>query len=117
MIRSLSEWSPYGRTYDLDGAICRHQCLKASLIAPDGPDGRHFLVYDNFRALMRWNHSSFFAASVGLLADRISQMTESRTGVRYRSFRWEIFCLLSFFLLLAACAAASAPGRTAQGNL
>ncbi len=46
----------------------------ASLIAPDGPDGRHFLVYDNFRAVMRWNRSTFFATSVGLLADRIADV-------------------------------------------
>jgi membrane-bound lytic murein transglycosylase B len=45
----------------------------AALIEPDGTDGRSFLVYDNFRALLRWNRSSYFAASVGLLADRIAQ--------------------------------------------
>jgi len=45
--------------------------LSASLVQPDGPGGRSFLVYDNFRALMRWNHSTYFAASVGLLSDRI----------------------------------------------
>jgi membrane-bound lytic murein transglycosylase B len=46
--------------------------LRASLIQPDGAGGRSFLVYDNFRALMRWNRSTFFAASVGLLADKIA---------------------------------------------
>jgi len=43
--------------------------LEASLIQPDGPHGRSFLVYDNFRALMRWNRSTYFATTVGLFAD------------------------------------------------
>jgi membrane-bound lytic murein transglycosylase B len=46
--------------------------FSASLIRPDGAGGRSFLVYDNFRALMRWNRSTYFATSVGLLADHIS---------------------------------------------
>jgi membrane-bound lytic murein transglycosylase B len=29
------------------------------------------LVYDNFRTIMRWNKSTYFAAAVGYLADRM----------------------------------------------
>ncbi len=47
--------------------------LKASLIQPDGTGGRSFLVYDNFRTLMRWNRSTYFATSVGLLADALDK--------------------------------------------
>ncbi len=43
----------------------------ASLVQPDGQAGPSFLVYDNVRALMRWNKSTYFAVSVGLLADEI----------------------------------------------
>lgn len=43
----------------------------ASLIQPDGGDGRTFLVYDNFRIIMRWNHSTYFATAVGMLADSL----------------------------------------------
>jgi membrane-bound lytic murein transglycosylase B len=46
--------------------------ITASLVQPDGAGGRSFLVYDNFRALMRWNRSTYFAVSVGLLADRLN---------------------------------------------
>lgn len=68
---SLSEWQrmgvfPIGKPLSLGSSA-----LEASLIQPDGEDGRSFLVYDNFNALMRWNHSTYFAISVGLLADRI----------------------------------------------
>jgi membrane-bound lytic murein transglycosylase B len=43
--------------------------LEASLVIPDGGAGPALLVYDNFRAIMKWNKSTFFAASVGMLAD------------------------------------------------
>jgi membrane-bound lytic murein transglycosylase B len=36
-------------------------------VLPDG--GPALLVYDNFRAIMKWNMSTFFAAAVGTLAD------------------------------------------------
>ena len=45
----------------------------ASLIKPDGPHGPAYLVYDNFRVIMKWNHSIYFAASVGMLADEIAK--------------------------------------------
>lgn len=44
----------------------------ASLVAPDGPAGPIFLVYDNYRVIMDWNRSTYFATSVGLLADAIA---------------------------------------------
>jgi len=74
--RSLSEWNQLGVRM-LNGNPLPAKPLLASIIQPDGPDGRSFLVYDNFRALMRWNRSTYFATTVGLLADRI-QMTEAR---------------------------------------
>jgi membrane-bound lytic murein transglycosylase B len=42
-----------------------------SFVQPDGEGSGGFLVTDNFRALTRWNHSTYFALSVGLLADAI----------------------------------------------
>lgn len=45
--------------------------MNASLIAPNGVDGPVFLVYDNFKYIMRWNASTNYALSVGLLADAI----------------------------------------------
>jgi membrane-bound lytic murein transglycosylase B len=41
----------------------------ASLVMPDGNGGPALLVYDNFRAIMKWNRSTYFAAAVGMLAD------------------------------------------------
>lgn len=46
--------------------------MDASLVAPDGAGGPVYLVYDNYRAVMKWNRSTYFATSVGLLADAIA---------------------------------------------
>lgn len=54
----------------------------ASLILPDGPEGQAFLVTDNFRALMRWNHSVAFALAVGHLADRFEKTSRTAAAGR-----------------------------------
>ncbi|MEX2008651.1 MAG: lytic murein transglycosylase [Dongiaceae bacterium] len=45
--------------------------LSASVVRPDGPRGPALIVYENFKTIMRWNRSTYFAATVGYLADRI----------------------------------------------
>lgn len=42
---------------------------EASLVMPDGNGGPALLVNDNFRTIMKWNKSTYFAAAVGMLAD------------------------------------------------
>tara|TARA_B100001564_G_scaffold338949_1_gene331230 strand:- start:773 stop:1753 length:981 start_codon:yes stop_codon:yes gene_type:complete len=47
--------------------------LKASLVQPDDDDPAHvFLVYDNYKTILKWNRSLYFATAVGLLSDKIS---------------------------------------------
>lgn len=67
---SLAEWGQYGIT-NADGTALPNLPLNASLVQPDGADGASYLVYDNFRVLLHWNRSSYFATAVGILADRI----------------------------------------------
>lgn len=69
--RRLSIWQDLGIRRP-DGADLPDEDLVASLIMPDGPDGPVFLVYDNYRAIMRWNRSHYFALTAGYLADRIA---------------------------------------------
>jgi membrane-bound lytic murein transglycosylase B len=45
----------------------------ASVIQPDGPGKPAFVVYDNFRVILKWNRSRGFALSVGILSDKIKQ--------------------------------------------
>lgn len=42
------------------------------LVQPDGAKGASFLVTENYKAVMRWNRSTYFATAVGLLADSIA---------------------------------------------
>ena len=67
----LAAWQDLG-IRRLDGGRLPQRDLNASLVMPDGPNGPVYLVYDNFRVLMRWNRSVSFAVAVGTLADRIS---------------------------------------------
>ena len=39
---------------------------------PAGHNGPAFIAYHNFRIIMRWNNSEFYAISVGKLADQIA---------------------------------------------
>ncbi len=45
--------------------------VQARLVMPSGIDGPKFLVYRNFDLIMRWNNSTLYALSVGILADKI----------------------------------------------
>ena len=47
--------------------------MKGSIVLPDGKGGPAFLAYENFRVIMKWNRSTYFATSVGLLADALAQ--------------------------------------------
>lgn len=64
--RTTAEWSRLG-VHAADAAPL--PAIEASLVLPDGAGGPAFLVYDNFRAIMKWNKSTFFAGAVGLLSD------------------------------------------------
>ena len=45
--------------------------MRGSIILPNDSLSPAFLVYHNFRVLMKWNRSTYFATSVGLLADAV----------------------------------------------
>ncbi|MEK7245145.1 MAG: lytic murein transglycosylase [Pseudomonadota bacterium] len=70
VVRTLAEWSALGLTR-ADGNALPARALKASVVRAEGDKGPAFLVYDNYRAILKWNRSTFFAIAVGSLADRI----------------------------------------------
>jgi membrane-bound lytic murein transglycosylase B len=70
--RLLSEWGRLG-VRSLDAGPLPGRDVDASLVLPDGASGPALLVYDNFRVIMKWNRSTYFAASVGYLADSIGR--------------------------------------------
>jgi len=69
-VKKLAEWRELGiLTYDNKQLSTID--LDASLIMPDGKDGRIYLVYNNYRSIMRWNRSDYFATAVVHLSDTI----------------------------------------------
>ncbi|MCU4675749.1 lytic murein transglycosylase [Catenovulum sp. 2E275] len=67
---SLSEWQKRG-VRRMDGSDLPVVDIEAAMVQPDGPKGRIYLAYDNYKVLMHWNRSYYFVSSVGVLADRI----------------------------------------------
>jgi len=68
--RRLSEWQALG-VRRADGRALPTRDLPASLVQPGGDTGPVYAVYGNYRVLMRWNRSTYFATAVGVLSDRI----------------------------------------------
>ena len=68
--RSLQDWNALG-LMRLNKTALPGRDIKAALVLPDGENGRAFLAYDNYKALMHRNRSYYFVTSVGYLADLI----------------------------------------------
>src|SRR5690606_42122244 len=68
---SLADWRKMGIT-DAFGNHLANEPIEAALIVPSGHQGPAFLVYSNFRVIMGWSRSEFYAIAVGHLADRIA---------------------------------------------
>ncbi|MCC7260368.1 MAG: lytic murein transglycosylase [Alphaproteobacteria bacterium] len=70
--KTLAEWQVMGvRQWD-GAALPQHAGLKATVVLPDNKTDRAYLAYDNYRVLLKWNRSTYFATAVGLLADHIA---------------------------------------------
>ncbi len=68
--KTVNEWQVLGvRTVSNNNLP--NSNMRASLILPMGYNGPAFLVYRNFRAILRWNHSILYALSGGHLSDRL----------------------------------------------
>jgi membrane-bound lytic murein transglycosylase B len=76
---TLEEWSSLGVRRP-EGAALPQADMEGSIVLPQGYKGPAFLVYDNFRAIKRWNPSINFAISVGYLADRIAGLPQIANG-------------------------------------
>ena len=55
----------------LPGAPGLSAATPAALLLPDGAGGQAFLVYENFKAIRRYNPSDFYALAVGALGRMI----------------------------------------------
>jgi membrane-bound lytic murein transglycosylase B len=68
--KSIADWNALGvRTATGDALPTRN--VTGSLVQPGGAGGPTLLVYANYRTILRWNRSNYFATAVGYLSDRI----------------------------------------------
>jgi membrane-bound lytic murein transglycosylase B len=74
--RRHSRWLTVGQWRSL-GVVPLQQRLPdnepATLLEPNGPTGTGYLLTNNYRAILDYNCSNFYAMSVGLLADAIAR--------------------------------------------
>ena len=67
--KSLDEWQKFGfRTIENED-LPKIKNLEARLVFPDGINGRMFLVYQNYKNILYYNCSSYYAIAIGLLSD------------------------------------------------
>jgi lytic murein transglycosylase len=67
---SMREWRAMGVT-PLGRSLPDNEM--AALIEPDGPNATAYLLSTNYRAILDYNCSNFYAISVGVLADAIAR--------------------------------------------
>lgn len=67
---SLEEWSRLGVRRADGGELPKAQ-QSGALVQPDGAGGPTFLVYGNYRSILRYNCAHHYALTVSLLADRL----------------------------------------------
>ena len=70
--KNLSEWKALG-VKNIDGKpIPNKKGLIASVVrVEDNNNSRAFLIYPNYKVVLKWNRSLYFASSISLLADAI----------------------------------------------
>lgn len=69
--KTFNEWQALGvRRFD-GSDLPKREDMQISMVMPDGISGRKYLVYDNYRGLLQWNESDYFAISVTYLSERI----------------------------------------------
>lgn len=66
----LPEWQALGVRGE-DGSDLPSRAVPAAIVQPDGPTGSAFLVYANYRSILRYNCAHLYALTVGTLADML----------------------------------------------
>ncbi|MEH6404959.1 MAG: lytic murein transglycosylase [Sneathiella sp.] len=68
--KPMQEWQALG-VRRMDGTDLPSRQLLGSLVQPKGGQGQTYLIYNNYRTILKWNYSTYFAMSVGQLADKL----------------------------------------------
>lgn len=66
IVKTVGEWEKLGVRVDAKNIA---STLPASIVEPDG--GPAMMVFNNFKVIMKWNHSIYYAATVEYLAEKM----------------------------------------------
>lgn len=69
VVKTVSEWESMGVHFKQNEQV--NAQLPASIVEPDG--GPDMMVFNNFKVLMKWNRSIYYAGTVDYMAQRICQ--------------------------------------------
>jgi len=70
--KKISDWQSFG-VRRMDGSDLPKKNIEGYLIKiKDTNKERYFLVYQNFKKILKWNTSNYFAIAVGILSDSIN---------------------------------------------
>lgn len=69
--RTMAEWRAQGIVPQ--SGIWPRDDVQATLLEPDGPGATAYLLTSNYRVILDYNCSNFYALSVGLLADAVER--------------------------------------------
>ena len=75
--RSLQDWQRDG-VRNVDGRDLPVANMRGSVVFPTHEPTTAFLVYPNYDTILNWNRSTFFAVSVGALADQLTNTATMR---------------------------------------
>lgn len=70
--RTMAEWRAMGIA-PKSGYWPANDAVMATLLEPDGPNATAYLLTNNYRVILDYNCSNFYALTVGLLADEIGK--------------------------------------------
>lgn len=70
IVKPVSEWNALGVRTENGGPL-PNQHMEASIVQPLG--GPVFLIYPNYRMILKYNNSIYYAGAIGYLADKICQ--------------------------------------------
>ncbi|WP_131782019.1 lytic murein transglycosylase [Legionella gresilensis] len=68
IVKKVSEWNAMGVRTE-DGQPLPYSELDASIVQPNG--GPVFLAYPNYKMILRYNNSIYYAGAIGYMADKI----------------------------------------------
>lgn len=70
-LKTPDDWAKIGVTLPNGGRLPSENTMQAMIIAPDGLGGPTYMVYNNFKTIMRYNSSYKYALAVSRLGDAI----------------------------------------------